>query len=138
MENRVTINNQQLIIEPQGLDKVWAVKRQLSILLDHISGATIDEGIFGHLVQGFQNPGTAIPGIYYAGTFYLGGDKTFFNIKRTSKPVVIQLHDEDYDRIVIGVENPRHLVDQINNSIKHKAGKKLQIRFFPALLFIHI
>ena len=89
-------------------------------------------------MQGFQNPGTAIPGIYYAGTFYLGGDKTFFNIKRTSKPVVIQLHDEDYDRIVIGVENPRHLVDQINNSIKHKAGKKLQIRFFPALLFIHI
>lgn len=117
MENQVTIKNDQLIIEPKGLDKLWAVKSKLSIPLDHISGATIDEGIFKSLQQGFRNPGTAIPGIYYAGTFYLGGDKTFFNLKRTSTPVVIQLHDEDYDRIVIGVAEPRQLVDQINNQI---------------------
>lgn len=36
MENQVTIKNDQLIIEPKRLDKLWAVKSKLSIPLDHI------------------------------------------------------------------------------------------------------
>ena len=32
-------------------------------------------------------------------------------------PVVIQLRNEEYDRIVIGVEDPRKLVEYLNNLI---------------------
>ncbi|WP_369385437.1 hypothetical protein [Holzapfeliella floricola] len=41
--------------------------------------------------------------------------KTFFNVSRKDKPVVIQLKDEAYTRLVLGVENPEKLVDKLNN-----------------------
>lgn len=43
--------------------------------------------------------------------------KAFFNIKRENKPVVIQLKNEKYTRLVLGVDKPEDIVDLINNNI---------------------
>lgn len=117
MENKVSFNDRMVVIVPQGLDKLWTVKANLKIPFEKIKGATIDDGILKEL-KGFRAPGTSILGVYYAGTFYINGEKTFFNIKRSSEAVVIQLDNYDYDRVIIGVENPRELVDQINRVIQ--------------------
>ncbi|KRL00276.1 hypothetical protein FC81_GL000053 [Liquorilactobacillus capillatus DSM 19910] len=119
MENKVMITDNKLVVVPQGLKKLFAVKDRLEIPLENISGATIDEGILNES-RGIKAPGTSMPG-YYAGTFHKDGEKTFFNIKRSSTPVVIQLQHEEYTRLVIGVEDARMLVNKINNTLETQA-----------------
>lgn len=94
MENTVELTADMLVVTPVGITKIAA-----GILKEK---------------KGLRMPGTAIPG-YWAGTFRKTGEETFFNIKQTSEPVVIQLKDERYTRLVIGVAQPRELVNQINN-----------------------
>lgn len=118
MENQVKFINQALVVTPRGLDKLWSLKKSLTIPLAHLVGATIDPGIL-HDFKGIRAPGAAIPGHYYAGTFYLAGEKTFFNVKRGSQPVVVQLRDEDYVRLVLGVADPRGFVDWVNRLVQN-------------------
>ncbi|KRL37164.1 PH domain-containing protein [Liquorilactobacillus uvarum] len=116
MENKVSLTGNKLVVVPQGINKIFAVKGRLEIPLQNIEGATIDNGILNEF-RGLKAPGTSIPG-FYAGTFRKNNEKTFFNIKRTSMAVVIQLRNEKYTRLVLGVEDGRKLVDEINNVIK--------------------
>lgn len=113
MQNRVEIMNDQLIVRPQGINKLAALKTKIEIPLSHVQGASLDEGILNEY-KGFRQPGTNLPG-YWAGTFKKDGEKTFFNVSRKEKPVVIQLKNEEYIRLVLGVEEPEDLVDKINN-----------------------
>ena len=69
MENNLTFQNQTLIISPRGISKLLAFKSKLAIPFNHIVGATIDPGILKDF-KGIRSPGTAVPGLYYAGTFY--------------------------------------------------------------------
>ncbi|MEJ6400326.1 hypothetical protein [Nicoliella lavandulae] len=115
MENKVELTNDQLIILPQGVNKLAALKSKIVIPLRNVAGASIDTGILNES-KGFKNLGTALPN-YWAGSFVKDGEKTFFNIKRGNKPLVIQLKNEHYQRLVLGVDNPEHLVDAINDAI---------------------
>lgn len=113
MQNKVEVTTKELIIKPQGINKIASLKSKLVIALDHVQGASLDEGILNDY-KGIREPGTTLPG-YWAGTFKHNGEKTFFNVSRKDKPVVIQLKDEAYTRLVLGVENPEKLVDKLNN-----------------------
>jgi len=113
MENTVELTADMLVVTPVGITKIAALKEAVRVPKAHVVGASIDAGILKEK-KGLRMPGTAIPG-YWAGTFRKTGEETFFNIKQTSEPVVIQLKDERYTRLVIGVAQPRELVNQINN-----------------------
>lgn len=113
MENTVELTADMLVVTPVGITKIAALKEAVRVPRAHVVGASIDAGILKEK-KGLRMPGTAIPG-YWAGTFHKTGEETFFNIKQTSESVVIQLKDERYTRLVIGVAQPRELVNQINN-----------------------
>ncbi|GMA06496.1 hypothetical protein GCM10025878_15670 [Leuconostoc gasicomitatum] len=44
--------------------------------------------------------------------------KVFFNIKKEAKPIVIQLRNEKFNRLILGADNAEKIVDAINNNIK--------------------
>lgn len=67
--------------------------------------------------KGLKAPGTAIPGIFYAGTFYDGGDKVFLDVRHANKAIVIELKNEDFKRLVVEVENPAEAVALIQDKI---------------------
>jgi hypothetical protein len=115
MANKVAIVGRTLEIEPQGLDKVWSFKGKMVVPIEHVLGASEDPGILDD-AKGIRAPGLHVPG-KWAGTFILDGEKTFWNVARPECPVVIQLEGEQYDRLVLGVEHPHDLVDQINTAI---------------------
>lgn len=115
MENKIIIEEKNLIILPQGINKLASMKSSLTFPLQHVLGASIDSGILNES-KGLRAPGTSIPG-YWAGSFSKNGEKTFFNVKRSSKPIVIQLKNEAYDRLVLGSDQPEEIVDLINNRI---------------------
>jgi len=92
-----------------GLDKIWAFKSQLSIPLTHITGIRVDSEIVKEWWHGLRLPGTSIPGVITAGTFYQDGKRVFWDVHHPEEAVILSLDHETYDELVIEVENPREL-----------------------------
>lgn len=92
--------------EVEGADKLWALKSRLQIPLAHVRGARIDPEIARGWWHGLRAPGTSVPGIITAGTFYQHGKRVFWDVHDPSHVIVVELVDERYDELVIEVEDP--------------------------------
>ena len=108
----VTISKQEdsFIFNVNGMHKLWALKSQLTIPFDNILNAHQDvESIKGW--HGWRLPGTSIPSIITAGTFYKDGSKIFWDVSNIENCIIVDLKDEDYKQLVIEVENPAEAID---------------------------
>lgn len=114
--NSVTFGEQTLTITINGLDKMWSFKSNLVIPYTHIAGATLDNEALAE-PKGMKWPGLRVPG-KYAGTFILEGEKTFYNAEiGGSDVIVVQLHDEEYVRLVLSVDEGVDIVNTINQHV---------------------
>jgi hypothetical protein len=112
---RLSINGNDLVVEIEGLDKLWALKSRLVIPLANVRGATADPGIIRQ-PKGIRAPGAKVPGVITAGTFHLDGERVFWDVRNADKAVVIELADERYARLVIEVADPRAAVELVEKA----------------------
>ncbi|MBA1434942.1 hypothetical protein [Bombilactobacillus bombi] len=117
MSTSIYIQDQQLIVIPRGFDKIWSLKQKLTFPLAHVLGATIDRGIWKDK-KGVRNPGLGLPN-KLAGTFVQQGERTFWNAVTKETPIVIQLKNEAFVRLVLSLPQTqaRQVVDEINAQI---------------------
>ncbi|WP_338379913.1 hypothetical protein [Fructobacillus cardui] len=115
MGNRVYIQQNQLVVEPVGLNKLTTLKTHLIFPITHVPGASLDSGILAD-PKGLRVGGTHTAN-YWGGSFHQNNETTFYNVKANEIHVVIQLQNEKYDRLVLGVKNPKQLVQSINNQL---------------------
>jgi hypothetical protein len=113
---QVHIDGEQLVVEIEGLDKLWALRSRLEIPLAEVRGATADPGMAGE-PKGFRAPGTHIPGVLAAGTFHVDGERIFWDVHDPAKIVVIELTGEPYRRLVIQVDDPAATVAQVERAL---------------------
>lgn len=104
----VTQQGDDILFTVQGLHKVWAFKSSLTIPRAHIAGARQDAALARELQGGYRALGTSVPGLINAGTFYFnyGLKPAFVDVVHPEQTVVIELHDEDYQQLIIEVEDP--------------------------------
>jgi hypothetical protein len=114
---RPEITGDTLHLHVEGLDKLWAFKSELAIPLRHITSVRADAQATTKWFHGLKWPGTSVPGVITAGTFYHDGKRTFWDIHHPDKAVVITLADESYNELVIEVENPDAFVANLQQSI---------------------
>jgi len=113
---QVSISGDTLVVEIEGLNKLWALKSRLEIPLRNVRGATVDPGI-GREPKGIRAPGAHVPGIITAGTFHVDGERIFWDVRDPAKAVVIELRDERYARLVVQVTDPRATTDLVERAI---------------------
>jgi hypothetical protein len=113
----ITISGGSAIFDVEGLDKVWALKSRIQIPLEHISGATIDPEAARGWWHGLRLPGTNVPGVITAGTFYQHGRRVFFDVHDTDNTIVIALNHDGYDTLVVEVADPAREVQKIMTAI---------------------
>src|SRR5438270_13949229 len=113
---QVRIDKEALIVEIEGLDKLWALKSRLEIPLVNVRGATNDPGMMKE-PKGIRAPGTHVPGVITAGTFHIDGERIFWDVRDATKAVVIELDDQRYSRLVIQVDDPRATVALIDHAL---------------------
>jgi hypothetical protein len=113
---RVSIDNGDLIVEIEGMDKLWSLKSRLAIPLGNVRGATADPGIVKE-PKGLRAPGTHLAGVITAGTFHQDGERVFWDVRDGARAVVIELTDERYARLVIEVADPGATVALIERAI---------------------
>ncbi len=97
-----------------------ALKGHLDIPLDHVLGATVDPEV-ARGFHGLRLPGTYLPGIITAGTFY-DGDWLFFDVRDPERAVQIDL-DHEHDRsIIVEVDDPAATVAAIRAPLGDRSG----------------
>lgn len=114
---QITVEGTDLVVEVQGMDKLWSLRSRLTIPLAHVRGATSDPGIVGD-GQGLKLGGARIPGVIVAGTFRQDGERVFWDVHDKTKAVVIELQDETYARLVVQVADPRAAVELVERARK--------------------
>src|SRR5574341_2061674 len=98
---RITIENDKLVFEVQGLDKLWSLQSRLEVSRSNIRGVRADPTIARGWWKGLRMPGTHLPGAITAGTFYQKGKRVFWDVKDPEKTIVIDLADDRYDELII-------------------------------------
>ena len=117
---KVTVENGQLVINIEGLRKMGTLKSELLIPLENVEGAMIDLEAWNNAPRPFQKiAGADAYGRYFGGTFKQNGKKVFYDLGKKEFAVVIKLKNEKYDRLIIGFDEPKKIVDLINGSLNN-------------------
>ena len=113
---KIELTDSELIVHLGFWEMLAALHKSLRVPLAKVRGATEDPGYSG-ADMGLRLPGTYLPGVIAAGTFYSNGDKQFVYIKRKTQPVVIELAGAGFARIVLGVADARAASARINAAL---------------------
>lgn len=101
----------------RGADKLWAFKSSLEIPLVHIAGVRADPETARGWYHGIRMPGTNVPGVITAGTFYQDGRRVFWDVHDPEKTVAIDLHDERYSQLIVEVADPDAAIKLIQSAL---------------------
>lgn len=110
----------KLVLHVLGIDQLWALKSTLEIPLEHIAGIRADPSIARGWWHGIRMPGTQIPGLLTAGTFYQHGKRIFWDVHNPDNTVVIDLHDERYNELIVEVADPDAAVRLVESYLPRK------------------
>ena len=113
----VSIEGDRVRFEVEGMDKLWAFKSQLEIPLEHIFTVRSDPYAAQGWFHGWRMPGTEIPGLITAGTFYSRDGAVFFDVHSPDKAIVIELNHEHYKRLVVEVDDPEGTVEMLKAAV---------------------
>lgn len=100
---KLQIINDTLEIHFSMTEKILAIHGSMQIPLSHIVQAT------GMLLEPtwkqIRMPGTTLPGIIKAGTYFTNRGKEFWYLTRGNEVLRLELKDEFYDRVILGIKD---------------------------------
>lgn len=116
---QLILNSHQLKIDLDLWERIWAFyfNSELIIPLTHIKQVTTDEPHSSW--ADVRLPGTFLPGVIKAGTYYTGHGREFWYATRTGKYLTLELENEFYKRIVLTLDENQDWVDRINQPRSH-------------------
>jgi hypothetical protein len=102
----VEVHEDQLVVNVRGIERAMSLLSSLRIPLEHVRGAEADPEIEHTLWRGWRLPGVHLPGV------------RFYDVHgHRDKTIVIHLKDENYDRLVVEVQEPAEIVAKINDAV---------------------
>ena len=113
----IPIAEVKLSLHVRGADKLWAFKSSLEIPLAHIAAVRADPEAARGWWHGIRMPGTNVPGVITAGTFYQHGKRMFWDVHHPEKTIVIDLRDERYNELIVEVADPDAAVKLIQDAL---------------------
>ena len=111
----LSISGGNLVLHVRGADKLWSFKSSLEIPLAHIAEIRADPSVAHGWYHGIRMPGTSIPGVITAGTFYQHGQRVFWDVHNPDNTVVIELKDERYNELIVEVADPQAAVEFVKS-----------------------
>jgi hypothetical protein len=112
----------KLVLHVRGADQFWALKSTLEIPLEHIAGVRADPKAARGWFHGLKMPGTNIPGVITAGTFYQQSKRIFWDVHDAEKTIVLDLRHDKYAELIVEVADPAAAVKLIQPYCQGAAG----------------
>jgi hypothetical protein len=113
----LSIAEGKLTLNVRGGDKLWAFKGSLEIPLAHVASVRADPEVARGWYHGIRLPGTNLPGVITAVTFYQDGQRVFRDVHHPESTIVIDLHDQRFHQVIVEVADPQKAVRLIQSSL---------------------
>jgi hypothetical protein len=108
----VTSKEDQFLFRIKGIHQLWAFRRTISVLKPNVIRAYKDnEELYPY--SGLRIPGTYIPYLITAGSFYKKG-WNFWDVCNKENTIIVELKDEGCQKLYIEVENPEETLHLLN------------------------
>jgi hypothetical protein len=119
---KLNLDNESLTIEFEWYEQLWAftLDKQLRIPLSHIDRVTTAEPQSNWAE--IRAPGTFLPGVIKAGTYYTKRGKEFWYVTAEKDYLTLELHDEPYRRLIITTPNHISWCEQIDRVLLGDRG----------------
>lgn len=118
----VSIDGDRVRFSVEHWDKLWALRSHLEIPLEHILAVRVDPEPARGWWHGVRLPGTQIPGVLTAGTFYQHDGAVFYDVHDPERTIVLELDHEHYRRLVIEVDDPERVTAELQAAIGGSRG----------------
>lgn len=114
---KVTATENEFVFDVLGIHKFWALKSQIKVKKENIIKAIQSEEEFTFPL-GFRMPGTHLPWVITAGTYYIKyRQRNFWDVCNKKNAIIVQLKHSNYNKLIIEVENPIETMNLLNNAI---------------------
>jgi hypothetical protein len=114
----ITVDGDRLRFEVKGWHQFWSLTSELEIPLAHVKSVRADPEAASGWWHGFRIPGTDIPGILTAGTFYRPGGFVFYDVHNYDNTIVLDLDHEHYKKLIVEVADPAATVSMLENALE--------------------
>ncbi len=114
----LSIEGEDLLVKLSGWSRIWALKSELRVPLREVVAVRRATKL-GLWPQGLRLPGTQLPGVIAAGSYWWRGDWEFWSVRHPQNAIVINTARKKYRRIVIEVAKP----DETLRRLQHKLAK---------------
>lgn len=114
----VSIHDNILDIEVEGVDKVLTLRSHLEIPLDNVKRIHKETAATERWWNDFREPVFKFPSMVMAGTFYQKGKRIFCDIRNPDRSIVIDLDDEQFNELIVEVANPQAVIAQVQAAMK--------------------
>ena len=113
---QLSLNQNQLVIQLDWYEQLLAftLHNPIVIPLDHLLQVTAEEP--QSRWTDLRAPGTHLPGVIKAGTYYTRHGREFWYVTADRKFLVLELREEPYQKIVLTLENNHDWVDRITHA----------------------
>ncbi len=121
---KISVEGDTLAVEVLGWSKLWCVKRRLDVPLRCVRRVRTD----GELPKGYwvRLPGTFIPGVIKAGSYWNGSGWSFWDVRRRRDDVlVIELSGWRYDCLVVEVADAPTAIERLRNALGGRAQESI-------------
>ena len=116
MSGIVKIEGKNLVFEIHGVDVILALKRSITIPLEHVVSVSTDK-VPWEPFQQLKVAGTGLPGVIKDG-FYLSSDGLlFFEMHHPDKCITVTLNNEKYKKIIFEVQDKESTAKNIRDAI---------------------
>jgi hypothetical protein len=114
---KLYLESDRLTIELEWYEQFWAVtlEQQLHIPLTNIDRVSTTEPQTTWMEV--RAPGTFVPGVIKAGTYYQKGSKKFWYVTSDKNYLTLELHNESYRQIVITIPDNVAWEERINRAL---------------------
>jgi hypothetical protein len=119
---QLSLNQNQLEIQLEWYEQLMAftLHNPIMVPLDHLLQVTAEEP--QSRWTDLRAPGTHLPGVIKAGTYYTRHGREFWYATMDRKFLVLELREEPYQKIVLTVENNRDWVDRLTHAKETMTG----------------
>lgn len=108
-----------IVLKPDPIDAVFAVKQRLDIPRSHITAIDVVDRSDVPTTEGtwLRAPGTHLPGLVRYGSYGKEPLREFWMVRRQDRVVMIDVRDWAYHRLVLGARDPDRLAEQFRSAI---------------------
>ncbi len=116
MTGTIKIEDKNLVFEIHGIDIILAIRKSITIPLEHVSSVSLDK-VSWEPFQQLKVAGTSLPGVIKDGMFLSTDGLLFFEMHNTDKCITVSLNNEKYKKIIFEVEDKESAAKIIRDAI---------------------